>query len=270
MVTREPQRCAAGGPCSLDADPAGVRPVPTMPRRKPTPARGRRAVASDTAPRKRKPTPISTAALAEAPAPLTALVLSGPATPAVAAPEPPRPVLSHFLPPSPRTPTIEPDLETRDTRPFRERVLSRRGSVGLLLFRLGNETFAAELGAVEEAVEVPELHDLPEMQTGMLGMFDLRGKLLPVFSAAGVLGVTLAPGSMATLILRGAGRRIGIAVDDVDDVIDADCSFLRNPPAGLDPDGVLLAVLQRGTALASVIDASALVAACLATTPEIA
>jgi purine-binding chemotaxis protein CheW len=140
--------------------------------------------------------------------------------------------------------------------------------VGLLLFKLGNETFAAELGAVEEAVEVPALHGLPEMQTGMLGMFDLRGRLLPVFSAAGVLGVQLTSGSTATLIVRGGGRRIGIAVDDVEDVIDADCAQLRNPPGGPDSDGVLLAILQRGNALASVIDASALVIACLASSPE--
>lgn len=241
-----------------------------MPRRKPTPARGRRAVASDATPRKRKPTQGSSAAVAEAPAPLGALAPPRTAAPSVAAPEMARGVLLQFLPPEPPAASFEEVPEARDTRPFRERVLSRRGSVGLLLFRLGKETFAAELGAVEEAVEVPELHDLPEMQTGMLGMFDLRGKLLPVYSAADVLGVPLAPGSTATLILRGTGRRIGIAVDDVDDVIDADCSLLRNPPAGLDPDGVLLAVLQRGTALASVIDASALVAACLATTTEIA
>ncbi len=162
----------------------------------------------------------------------------------------------------------QPALEERDTRPFRERVASRRGTVGLLLFRLGSETFAAELGAVEEAVEVPSLHGLPEMQTGMLGMFDLRGKLLPVFSATNVLGVPLTPGSTSALIVRGGDRRIAIAVDDVDDVIDADCGALRNPPGGLDADGVLLAVLQRGTALASVIDAGALVTACLASSPE--
>lgn len=232
-----------------------------MPRRKPTPARGRRAVAGDASARKRKPTPISSAALAEPPH-------------RYVPPPPPAPVPPSASPPSgfsssPPAAVVEPSAETRDTRPFRERVASRRGSVGLLLFRLGNETFAAELGAVEEAVEVPALHNLPEMQTGMLGMFDLRGRLLPVFSAAGVLGVPLAPGSTAALIVRGAGRRIAIAVDDVEDVLDADCALLRHPPAGLDPDGVLIAVLQRGTSLASVLDIPALVTACLAAAPEV-
>ena len=230
-----------------------------MPRRKPTPARGRRAVSGDASARKRKLTPISSATVVEPLQRYTPLPRSAPppaATPGAA--------------PPPSAVEFDPLGELRDTRPFRERVASRRGSVGLLLFRLGNETFAAELGAVEEAVEVPALHDLPEMQTGMLGMFDLRGKLLPVFSASGVLGVPLAPGATADLIVRGAGRRIGIAVDDVEDVIDAECALLRHPPAGLDPDGVLLAVLQRGTALASVVDVSALVAACIAAAPEVA
>ena len=158
--------------------------------------------------------------------------------------------------------------EERDRRPFRERIASRRGTIGLLLFRVGQETFGAELGAVEEAVEVPSLHGLPEMQIGMLGMFDLRGRLLPVFSAADVLGVPLTPGATATLVIRAGDRRIGVAVDDVDDVIEADCSGLRAVPGAPDPDGVFLAVLQRGTALASIIDAPALVAACLAAHPD--
>ena len=214
-----------------------------MPRNpKPTPARARRAVSGDAPSRKRKPTPIS--------------------SPAIAQPGAAQRTIAH------PTAALQPAPELRDTRPFRERVASRRGNVGLLLFRLGTETFAAELGAVEEAVEMPALHGLPEMQTGMLGMFDLRGRLLPVFSAAGVLGVPLAAGSSATLIVRGGGRRIGVAVDDVEDVIDADCALLRNPPGGPDNDGVLLAILQRGNALASVIDASALVTACLASSPE--
>ena len=240
--------------------PRHRKPTPT-----PTPARGRRAIPGDKPARKRQPPAVPAEAGAE------------PATHPYQAPDEPRsevasasvsspaPVSSPILPP---VAAFQHAVELRDTRPFRERVSSRRGTVGLLLFRMGSETFAAELGAVEEAIEVPALHGLPEMQTGMLGMFDLRGKLLPVFSASGVLGVPLTAGSTATLIVRGAGRRIGIAVDDVEDVIDADCTTLRNPPGGPDPDGVLLAVLQRGTALASVIDCGALVTACLASSPE--
>ena len=233
-----------------------------MPRHpKPTPARGRRAIPGDKPARKRQK-PIPPATVAEAATLDTPSAAASTAAPSAASPA--RPIVS----PLPAVAAFQQAVEVRDTRPFRERVSSRHGTVGLLLFRLGSETFAAELAAVEEAIEVPALHGLPEMQTGMLGMFDLRGKLLPVFSASGVLGVALTPGSTAALILRGAGRRIGIAVDDVDDVIDADCSTLRNPPGGPDADGVLLAVLQRGTALASVIDASSLVTACLASTHE--
>ena len=161
-----------------------------------------------------------------------------------------------------------PSPEQRDTRPFRERVTSRQGHIGLLLFRIGQETFAAELGAVDEAVEVPALHGLPEMRSGMLGMFDLRGRMLPVFSAAIPLGVEITSHSGATLVMRANDRRVGIAVEDVDDVIEADCASLRGVPGSADPDGVFLAVLQQGTRIASVIDAAALVDACLALAPE--
>lgn len=181
---------------------------------------------------------------------------------------------SAAMPPVPRMSApsapvdLSPLLESRDTRPFRDRVMSRRGTVGLLLFRIGGETFAAELAAVEEAVEVPALHGLPEMRNGMLGMFDLRGRMLPVFSATDALGVALSGHSAATLVMRANGKRVGIAVEDVEDVVDADCSDLRNVPGPADEDGVFLAVLQQGTRLASVIDAAALVTACLALAPD--
>lgn len=211
-----------------------------MPRhRQPTPARTRAIVPDDAPPRHRTRTPSA------------GLTLVRPER--AAAP--------------PLAPAAALD-EQRDTRPFRERIASRRGIAGLLLFRIGGETFGAELGAVEEAIEVPALHDLPEMQTGMLGMVDLRGRLLPVFSAAGILGVPLTPGASVALVIRAGDRRVGIAVDDVEDVIDADCTALRPLPRETDTDGVLLAVLQRGTVIASVVDAAALVAACLAANPE--
>lgn len=218
-------------------------------RRRQTPVRSRAVQPAEPA-RARARTPVASPTVPDIARPFSAI-----------APDP------RVLPPSQPLQPL-PLAETRDTRSFRERVLSRRGTVGLLLFRIGGETFAAELAAVEEAVEVPALHGLPEMRGGMLGMFDLRGRMLPVFSATDALGVSLVGHSAATLVMRANGKRIGVAVEDVEDVVDADCSHLRNVPGVADADGVFLAVLQQGTKLASVIDAAALVTACLALAPD--
>ncbi|NUO65585.1 MAG: purine-binding chemotaxis protein CheW [Gemmatimonadaceae bacterium] len=151
----------------------------------------------------------------------------------------------------------------RDDRPLRERVRSGEGVADLLMFRIGPEIFATELGAVEEAVTLPEIHHLPEMPAAMLGAFNLRGRLTPVYSPAHVIGVPLAGAAQAALLVSANGRRLGLAVDDVEDVFQVDLASIREAP-GIDAaDGILLGVAHHGQELVAVLDAEALVAACL-------
>lgn len=158
------------------------------------------------------------------------------------------------------------DLEEQanDRRPFRERVRNRTGIADLLLFRIGEEMFATDLASVEEAVTLPEIHHLPEMPAAMLGAFNLRGRLTPVYSPAHVIGVPLRGEAQAALLVRADTRRLGLAVDDVEDVFQVDLATVREAPGMDDADGILLGVAHHGTELVSLVDADALVAACVA------
>lgn len=147
--------------------------------------------------------------------------------------------------------------------PLRERARQRAGIAQLLLFRVGDEWFATDLAAAEEAIELPQVHHVPEMPESMLGMFDLRGSMLPIYAPTRTLGVALRSESAATIVLRGADQRVGIAVDDVEDVFTLDLAQLRDLPGSDDADGVVLGVARHGTDLVAVLDAEALVAACL-------
>jgi purine-binding chemotaxis protein CheW len=147
--------------------------------------------------------------------------------------------------------------------PLRERARLRAGLAQLLLFRVGTEWFATDLAAAEEAIELPQVHHVPEMPESMLGMFDLRGRMIPVYAPARVLGVALRSTSAATLVLRGGDQRVGIAVDDVEDVLTLDLAHLRDLPGSEDDDGIVLGVARHGHDLVAVLDAEALVAACL-------
>lgn len=157
----------------------------------------------------------------------------------------------------------DPMLDERDMRPFHERIESRTGVADLLMFRIGDELFATDLGAVEEAVELPEVHHLPEMPAAMLGAFNLRGRLTPIYSPAHVIGVPLRGAAAAALLVRANGRRMGLAVDDVEDVLQIDIAAVREAPGIDDSDGILLGVVHHGTHLVALLDAEALVAACL-------
>ena len=147
---------------------------------------------------------------------------------------------------------------------FAERVRLREGSADLLVFRVGGELFAAPLASVEEALELPQLRAIPEMPRSMLGVVTLRGRMLPAYSPARPLGIALAREDAAALVLRAGERRIALAVDDVDDVFAIDLATLQPAPAaGGGRDGLLVGVARRGAELVAVVDAEALVAACL-------
>lgn len=180
--------------------------------------------------------------------PSASLSIGGEESPAV---EPSMPVDAGTL----ATDTMEFAVATAAAAlPFRDRVKARQGTVDLLLFHVGQESFAADLAAVEEAVERGDIHDVPEAPPNLIGVVDLRGRLIHVYSPEAALGVRLQAGASALLVVRSEGRRLALAIDDVDDVMSLPLPDLRDVPAGTDPSGVLLGVAWRGDTLIALLD----------------
>ena len=146
---------------------------------------------------------------------------------------------------------------------FRDRVKARDGTVSLLLFRVGRELFAAELAAIEEAVELPPVHPLPEMRGTLRGAFEHRGRMIALYSPAAILGHPVTPDVPVALVARAGERRIGLVVDDVEDVMHLALEEMHDPPMLGHADGVLLGVARHGAALVALVDVEALLAACL-------
>jgi len=163
--------------------------------------------------------------------------------------------------------TAAPVSSPEPRRTFRERVAGREGRAELLVFRVGGERFGTDLAAIEEAVDQIDAQPIPDMPPTMLGVFRLRERMLAVFAPQHALHVALECAEPSTIVMRTAHRRIGIAVDDIEDVVDVDLATLRHAPGVDDADGVLLAVAWRGADLISVLDADALVACCVADLP---
>ena len=132
----------------------------------------------------------------------------------------------------------------------------------MLLFRQGGELFALALGSALEVLELPPLEPVPEMREGMLGVFPVRGSYVPVYAPEAALGLPPASSHAAVLILRRGSGSIGIALEDVEDVITVDPSRLHHPHAVAAGAGVVRGVERRGTQLVGIVDADALVDAC--------
>ena len=155
-------------------------------------------------------------------------------------------------------------------RPLRDRARGRTGVVELLMFRIGTERFAVELASVEEAIDLPDVHHVPEMPPAMVGVITVRGALTPVFTPDDALGVRVEHRS-AALIFRAPRGRFALAIDDVDDVMTLDLAQLRDAPGVDGSDPVVLGVARHDGSIVALVDAEALVEACQAIpVPELA
>ena len=149
--------------------------------------------------------------------------------------------------------------EVSETLSFRERVARRTGLAQLLVFRVARELFAVELITAEEALDMPELHALPEMPPSMLGVFTLRGSLVAVFEPHAALGIGCQQRG-TVVVFCGGDRRVAIAADDVDDVITIDLRNVHEAPGTRTKDEALLGIVHRDTDLIALLDADTLVA----------
>jgi chemotaxis signal transduction protein len=188
------------------------------------------------------------------------------ATVSVEAPVPVAPPADAVVPPPalPERVDVDDELSTPRRRPLRDVIAAREGHSETLVFRVGPERFALDLPAVEEAIELPSVHHLPEMPEHLLGVFELRGRLVPIYSPERVLRVKLTSEAAAVLVFRSGEKRLGLAVDDVDDVLTVDGAAVRRVPVPDNEDNVLLGVIRRGADLLSLVDAESLALACLA------
>jgi purine-binding chemotaxis protein CheW len=174
--------------------------------------------------------------------------------------------IAHLITPMRGMPRITPLRGTpvvAAVRTLRERVRARSGKVELLLFRVANERFAIELAAVEEAIDLPPVHHVPEMPPAMLGVITVRGILTPAYSPQPALGLALTDGASALIFKRGR-HRFALVIDDVEDVMTLDLATLRDAPGIEDSESVLLGVVRQRDALLALVDAETLLATCQA------
>lgn len=149
-----------------------------------------------------------------------------------------------------------------DRRTLRERARAREGVAELLVFVVGGERFGIELGTVEEAIDLPPVHYVPEMPPAMRGVVTVRGALTSVYSPQQALGLSHDGGACA-LIFRRHRSRLALVIDDVEDVCPVDLRQLRDAPGGASA-GVVMGVVRQDDILLSLVDADALLAACQA------
>lgn len=132
----------------------------------------------------------------------------------------------------------------------------------LVVFALGEERLALPMSAVREIVRPLPLAPVPRAPGFLLGLANLRGRVLPVLDLRRLVGAEPREPDDATrvLVLEWRGSRLGLVVDAVRRVLEAAADALetaRGAAAALATD-VLAGVVRDGAEVVQVLDLEAL------------
>jgi len=105
------------------------------------------------------------------------------------------------------------------------------GSLSLVLVRMGGRPCAIPCSQVVEIVPRVNLDRIPDAPSAVLGVMNLRGKVVPVMDVRShVAGESVQGGSYQHLVVVEAGaKQVGLVVDDVHDVLDVDEQDIEKP-----------------------------------------
>jgi purine-binding chemotaxis protein CheW len=125
-------------------------------------------------------------------------------------------------------------VDTELSRPVQSEVLDQRERV--LLFAVGPEEYGVSIMHIREILKPPVLTEVPRAPHHVLGVFSLRGTVLPVVTLTGALGVPAGPAYDAPecrVLVVGKGEdAVGLHVHRVDQVVKMSLRTLEPPPRG--------------------------------------
>lgn len=105
--------------------------------------------------------------------------------------------------------------------------------VQLCTFRIGGEDYAIDVMRVREIIRPLPITPVPRAPSFVEGVMRLRGEVIPVLDVRKRLGVAASPPTRKTrfLVVNVAGRRFGLVVDEVREVLRLPRKEIRPAPA---------------------------------------
>ena len=102
----------------------------------------------------------------------------------------------------------------------------------LVVFKIGVEEFAVDIGLTKEIVVMREITPVPQTLEFVEGVMNLRGNLVPVLDLRKRLraGNVTAHSSMRIIIANLDGKQTGLIVDGASDVVRASQEMIEPPP----------------------------------------
>lgn len=125
-------------------------------------------------------------------------------------------------------------------------------------FSCGSRVLAVDIMAVREIRSWSALTELPDLPHGARGVLDIRGKVVPVFDLAMLIGTPDVEGSPVIVVVSHGGNDLGIMVSAVSDIIFARPDQIRPAPNVRGRDSSVATLVKHEDKLVSVLNLDAL------------
>jgi purine-binding chemotaxis protein CheW len=130
----------------------------------------------------------------------------------------------------------------------------------VLLVPVGLDLFAVPMEAVREVVRAPRLTRLPTAPARMLGLFNLRGEIVPLLDTPALLGLGPIPDWLFVAVVRSSLGPAGLAASALPEPVDL------SEPVGSSESPATAGTYAVGQRLAVLLDVEELLGASLSGT----
>ncbi len=126
--------------------------------------------------------------------------------------------------------------------------------VQLLIFRLGDETYGLEIGAIQEILETPTVHFLPRAPWYLQGVVNFHGNVVPVLDLVSYLGFNDEERAPRKIVLYPQRCRLALSVSSIQRIIKAEEERFLAVQNESEQEAYVRAVLPHEGTMVNVLD----------------
>ncbi|MDR3237522.1 MAG: chemotaxis protein CheW [Spirochaetia bacterium] len=99
----------------------------------------------------------------------------------------------------------------------------------IVCFKIGKEEYGVDILLVQEILKLPDVTKLPKAASYVLGVMNLRGKVIPVVDLSIKFGINTGSPSRG-IVVSIEGKQVGLAIDSVSHVVRINSTEIEPPP----------------------------------------
>lgn len=102
----------------------------------------------------------------------------------------------------------------------------------VVCFKIGKEEYGIDILLVQEILKLPAITKLPKSVDYIMGVIDLRGKVIPIIDLSKKFKVDSGNHAAPTraIVVHISGKQVGLAIDSVSQVVKINTADIEPPP----------------------------------------